>query len=81
MGEPVRALNLLLQRQGLTLSFREMLDDASLGLWHVQASAGGLSARGTGQGKREAKRAACAELLHLFTELSGVASEGGPATM
>ena len=80
-SEPVRVLNLLLQRMGLTVSYTEVLDDEVLGMWHVQARAGGISARGSGHGKKEAKRLACAELLRAYTELMGSGPAQGSANM
>ena len=57
--EPLRDLNLFLQRRRMEPArFDVCMEDATHGLWHCQASAGGVSARGTGHGKAAAKREA-----------------------
>ena len=62
--EPLRELNLYLQRRqmdGAQFSFLPV--DAAAGAWQCEASAGGISARGSGRGKAAAKREAAGELL------------------
>ena len=69
--EPVRDLNKFLHKHQMeAASFDSCLEDATLGLWHCQASAGGVSARGTGHGKNAAKREAAKELLRALSELA-----------
>ena len=50
-----------------TLAFWTCVLDSCL--WTVQASAQGFSARGTGIGKKDAKRAACAGVLKMLEEM------------
>ena len=54
--------------------FDVCMEDATQGLWHCQANAGGVSARGTGRGKAAAKREAAKELLRALRELSNGAA-------
>ena len=70
-AEPVRELNLFLQRHNMEPArYDACMEDATHGLWHCQASAGGVSARGTGRGKAAAKREATKELLRAMRELA-----------
>ena len=70
--EPLRELNLFLQRNGMEPAvFSFCLDNEETGLWTCQVSAGGVSSRGSSVGKKDAKREACRELLRALRELSG----------
>ena len=62
-AEPIRALNLLLQRLGLRAEYNETEVDASGGIWTCEAKAGGEAVVGEGRGKKAAKREACKKLL------------------
>ena len=70
IGDAVRLMNSCAERRGFEVRFVERLEDPSLGLWTVEARAQGVSARGSGVGKKEAKRAACNELLRALGEVA-----------
>ena len=73
-AEPVRDLNLFLQRHRMDPArFDLCLEAATDGLWTCEASAGGVSARGTGRGKAAARREAAKELLRALQEFAGSA--------
>jgi len=70
--QSLRELNLFLQRHAMEPArFSMCVGDAALGLWHCQAVAGGVEARGTGRGKQEEKRASALALLRGLQELAG----------
>ena len=62
-GEPMRELNMLAQRFGAGPEWVDRLEEARSGLWSSQVRALGLSARGSGVGKKNARRAAAEALL------------------
>ena len=73
-AEPVRDLNLFLQRHRMDPArFDLCLEAATDGLWTCEATAGGVSARGTGRGKAAARREAAKELLRSLQELAASA--------
>ena len=53
-----------------TAVFNCRLTDAAQGLWHCDASVGGIGSRGAGHGKSAAKRKAAEELLGALRELA-----------
>ena len=46
------------------------VEDESMGLWHCEARQHGVSARGSGHGKKDAKREAAKELLEALRSMA-----------
>ena len=51
--------------------WQDRLDDLATGMWSCSVSGGGLSARGFGRGKKEARREAAKGFLSTLRDLVG----------
>ena len=71
--EPLRALNALLQARACQAMWQDAQTDLTSGMWSSEVRCLGLAARGTGLGKKAARREAAAALMRLLGEQAGQA--------
>ena len=64
--QPIRALNLLLQRMHIQAQYIDTLADNANGIWTCEAAAIGHTVVGKGRGKKAARREACQALLAVL---------------
>ena len=71
--EPVRAFNALTHSRGCQATWHDAQVDLTSGVWSSEVRCLGIAARGTGVGKKSARREAAAAFMRLWTEQAGQA--------